>query len=271
MSKFIKYIIENDDQWKQLRSELSSKCKPFIKEIRPIGRLLYRGSNRLITDYHIFKSRLDNRNPLDTKRIIHDELNYWFERKFGWKVRNGVFVSANYKTAENYGNYCYIFFPIGKYEYVFSYNVTDIYVWVMYHKLFAEGELEEIYEKERAKGMLNIYTIDGERVDYKDIFYLTDLEPPEKEGEYTVKAIRPYKSIKEGDYFTFTFRRMSFDEWFNKYHLDAHTTKSIVDLYQNDDLKMGMREKSEISFNCKEYYLINTKYTANLLDLIKYG
>jgi len=69
-----------------------------------------------------------------------------FLKLFGWKVRNGVFTTQDENYWEKIGIYAenYIFLPIGKYEYVYSNKIYDLYENV--DKIFYQGVFDFTYK-----------------------------------------------------------------------------------------------------------------------------
>jgi hypothetical protein len=122
-NRFVIYDI--DEAAKILKKE----CRQYIRETGKMMFELYRGvANAPSTPkFYIQKrfSHLEKRRPRDTIRKIHKYFNDKFEDIFGWPVRNGVFVSGEENVADTYGK-AFVFFPAGKYEYVWSPRVRDL-------------------------------------------------------------------------------------------------------------------------------------------------
>lgn len=90
--------------------------------------LLYRGFKKSVDDVNknIFVSQ-EFREPKDTSEEIHNDIDKLFYKKFRWHVRSqGVFATHNYDETWRYGEE-YMFFPIGKYKFVWSPEITDLY------------------------------------------------------------------------------------------------------------------------------------------------
>ena len=80
----------------------------------------------LISTFQKFKPRID-RKPKDTPQQIHDQLNYLYKKKFGWNVRSeGVFLSTSSTQSLMFAKQSFIFFPIGKYKYVYNNDIDDV-------------------------------------------------------------------------------------------------------------------------------------------------
>jgi hypothetical protein len=103
-------------------SLIKRDCKPFLKNM---GDPLYRSLD-LKNNFQKKRTR-KNRHPVDTPRIMHNLLDNAFKKKFGWKPRSeGVFVSP--QKVSGYGANTAYFFPIGKYKYMWSKEIGDLFV-----------------------------------------------------------------------------------------------------------------------------------------------
>jgi len=149
---------------------LKKKCAPFLKEVNKRNMFIWRGVDRKIKGPIERKVTRKNRKPSDTSQWAHERLDELFQEKFGWKVRSqGVFTTPSGNTAAAYGSSfgggdC-IFFPIGKYRYVWSPHVHDLWPHILMKlslKTFtsAEGERGEIKELRK---MVASYTDKGLR------------------------------------------------------------------------------------------------------------
>jgi len=84
-----------------------------------------------------------DRQPKDLPQQLHDELNWDFNQKFGWKVRSeGVFVTSSREQARTYGK-PYIFFPANGFKYVFNPKITDLYVDLIAMGILRNDQVEE--------------------------------------------------------------------------------------------------------------------------------
>jgi hypothetical protein len=136
--KFEKFLNEETlEDIKEAAKMVARDSKPYIKE--NIVKI-YTGSAAFKVDgilYRGYKGRPDpilkvtprgNRKPVDIPIDIHKRLDVLFKEKFGWKVRSeGVFTSGESIVASAYGSGAYIVFPIGKYKYVWSPKVYDMW------------------------------------------------------------------------------------------------------------------------------------------------
>lgn len=157
--RLINYINEGSIKEKK---ELEKNCSQMIKLYQKYEKFLYRavkGSKDFIKK----KSRVEKRNPRDMPEGIHNKLNLIFKKKFGWPVRNGIFVSGSASSIEEYGH-TYAFFPKNGFKYCWSPKIRDLYVWIdqeIGRDAFEKGILrriekwEEVEEKVLNKIILN--------------------------------------------------------------------------------------------------------------------
>jgi len=129
-----RYIVEAEDSQTVINETIAllrKDCGPFLKDLSKAerGKFVYRGIKRALktgsdTLVEKFKPRKD-RWPTDIPQEIHEYTNKELKAKFGWFPRTeGVFASSSFMVAANFG-IPMLFFPIGKYKYVFSPNVGD--------------------------------------------------------------------------------------------------------------------------------------------------
>lgn len=144
MSITFKQFILMEADGNELLAVLERDCGPFLSASKHRGLLRrgMKGKSLGITktvidpftdkdlDFWENKVRKD-RKPRDFSDEEHEELNNWFNENHGFKARSeAVFCfgdkARDYVTAE-YGP-LYFIFPIGEFEYVWSPNITDLYV-----------------------------------------------------------------------------------------------------------------------------------------------
>jgi len=65
--------------------------------------------------------------PRDSRRSTHDLANDFFEEKFRLPYRNGLFVSGKESIAREYGKYTAIIVPVGKFQWLSSPDIPDLY------------------------------------------------------------------------------------------------------------------------------------------------
>jgi len=266
MSKFNEYLKETIEIKTQIGDMILKNCQPYLKEIKKnnIIKFLYRGTDENVPDIRKKSPRKD-RKPRDTYQGLHDMMNDYFRKFYGWKARSeGVFVIGHRKPirTNNYGK-PYIFIPIGKYEYLWNPNVEDLYAETDNENFlpFEDWGMESDWNDRYGEGGEGTWVYNGEELsiqDRDDAFEYLENEYGEEFDEY--------KLVWEPE--------ISYEE-FMKEKEDEHNEKMeeeleyIIKSYQNTKgLKSAINSKHEIMFRCKEYYLINTKYTEYLEKIL---
>ena len=95
----------------------------------PSYKLPFRG---MAPTAHTFKGGWDiikhpkHRKPKDTPLLVHNAMNEAFKKKFGWNVRDGVFVTGSDALAGTFGR-THVVFPIGEFKFVWSEHIEDVY------------------------------------------------------------------------------------------------------------------------------------------------
>ena len=233
--------------------ELYDKCYPFIKEInkQQIKGFIFSGRENDVIKY-TGKVR-KNRNPKDSPIKTHNILDKLFKKKFGWKARsNAIFCTGNIHTAAAYGKNVYMIFPIGKYKFLWSPEIDDLYETIDGDMLLPETEKDIL-----------LY--------YKDEIH---------QKAYTT-ALRAY-NIMAGKSKSNNIPK---DEWIKDQlsdFIDAavletkqenaaknnETYLKVIHGYKNTDLIAAIQSRNEIMINCKEY--IALKEVNYYSDIFKY-
>ena len=114
-------------------NKIWNDCKFYLDEVGfnpndPSEACLYRGiSSASLPMFSKIYARTD-RQPLNTKKAIHDVLDNYFLDNFGFRFRSaGTFTVGNRLTAAHYGS-IHAIFPIGKFKYAWSGTISDAYV-----------------------------------------------------------------------------------------------------------------------------------------------
>jgi hypothetical protein len=218
--------------WKKLTKD----CMPFLKELKksnsPRDKFFYRGfhGGNLYSEIDKKKVR-NNREPSDTPLAIHNYLNKEFKKKFGWNVRGeGSFATSDKERAGGYGT-PFLFFPVGKYKYVWSEEVSDLYAYLGGHHLK--------YTVDALNGV--VYDIEN---DYYN-------EPTDtEESKMTLLDYTKFR-IKE-----------TIDEF-------EKSVNRAMSTYKSNNMRDAMISQSEVVFKCKEYYAVKTVYALPLYDLME--
>ncbi len=108
----------------EIDSLIDKKCK-YAKSILK-GKLLFRGMRDKPNTF--IQSVRQDRQPMNTSKKTHVQLDEIFQTLFGWKPRSsGLFVTGNQIQADQYG-YVFIIWPIGKFKFIYSSLVKDMFM-----------------------------------------------------------------------------------------------------------------------------------------------
>lgn len=135
--KFQNYLIEDNKSLAYYAKKIQVECKPFIKEIKGARGTLTRhqkspnpgGGSKVkkVNTTPVFKKTTrKDRQPLDSPFDFHILIDDWFANsKFGWRARSsGLFC---WGTPFPLLASDWMVFPAGKFQYVWSPKVTDLY------------------------------------------------------------------------------------------------------------------------------------------------
>jgi len=115
--------LENIEEWATLIKE---DCQYYLNQNNPKNSPLYRGLGTSNKPFLKKRVRLNNRNPKDTHQYIHNKINKSFVEDFGAPFRNSMFCTGDAYAAANYGDVYHIF-PRGKFEFLWSPNIDDLF------------------------------------------------------------------------------------------------------------------------------------------------
>jgi len=278
--KFTEYIKESSK--KELKTygiiqSLKKDCAPFIKELRKTkqNRLIWRGSNKSSTRTIIRVTPRQDREPKDTPPEIQYELNDRFEKKYGWRPRSeGVFTSPRKTDAATYGQE-YVFFPVGKYEYLYNPEVDDLYSVVdneaaIYDAFTGEetARHEDDYEYkygEEAEGTWSYLGSDTEEA-YKDeaVAVAADAEGVDPDDPDEIIQIENNLEWIPDEELEDYISRMQEEE-----KEEANSIlNELINGYRKTNLGLAIKKNVEIMFRCKSYYLIDQNFNTNIEDYI---
>jgi hypothetical protein len=283
--RLAKRIIEDINSYESLMATLRKDCSKFIEEMHGARRFFWRGTtadgNELVVTR---KPRLEDRRPLNTAPEIHDMMNKAFQEKYGWKVRNGIFVTNLAIDAKSYGT-PRIFFPKGDYTYLWSPDVSDLYVQMSkYDSLFDEDDRKQnwrTFQRSQINAKEGVWSatynskkFEGPRID--DI--LDDFE--KKNPELTTRQDHQYDWKEEVWYcrivndvgqqvaaVKFT-PKVSKARWMKdmKAKFDVKF-KEWIDSYRDYDLRLALNIGHEVTFKCDEFYLVHQRAKEAIEDL----
>lgn len=118
--------IDIKDEVREFMQRVAHDCKPFLSAKRE-GSVLYRGLGSANAPVFYNKKIRKDRMPTDTPEEIHDAMDEFFYSKFHVRARSeSMFVTGNYTVAKAYGH-IYIVYPVGKFEFIWSAKVSDLF------------------------------------------------------------------------------------------------------------------------------------------------
>lgn len=241
-SQFVKINknVKNYD-FNHVKEIIMKDCKPFIDLLnrsnemnKKSDSLFFRGVIHLeykmdLDPYgiHKRKTRID-RDPKDTNKFIHDDVNDIFEKKFNIRLRSdSVFATKHLGSTEGYGS-SYIFFPIGDFKFFYSKYYADLYSeisnepWYIYA---ISNDIRAALEHEYQEDPLYRKDFDTDR-EYQD--YLEKMKKRMK-LEYKEFLDNVEKTYQQGETFS-----------------------DIV--------------TEEVMFVCDSYYLVELEYLKDMID-----
>jgi len=237
---------------------LKKDCIPFLKELKKTGRkkILYRGYYDFNSGIITKKKTRNDRTPKDMDETTSEYLDNLFKKKFGWYARSaGIFATANVFDTYEYGK-PFLFFPIGKYKYIWSPVVNDLYTKIDNKGLSLEDVEErfsEDYEMEQGEYTNNgSWEYDGIELEYAESRSEAKMEMMDNQELFGFESWNDF----DEDLLEF-IPDLTLEEFIEQkeeeieYHL-----KDLVSSYTNKNLKQAIQMKNEITFNCKEYYLV---------------
>jgi len=256
---------------------LNKNCKPIINDLKKSGKqLLWRGTRKSRTKSIIRVTPRQDRYPKDTPEFIHNSLDDEFEKKFGWRPRSsGVFVTARKSDAKSYGD-AYIFFPVGKYRYIYNPNIVDLFGEVDndfagYDDIndYISAQLEEWeYEWDYEYGEGNQGT-----------WYYEGGDTGESQIDDAINAAAEAEGYDESDI------NSSDLEWVPDVELDDFIAEKkndainyfdtyfidIVKQYRSDNLGLAIKKKVEIMFDCDSFYVVNDAFADDIQKYVLEG
>jgi len=276
--KFDDYVNETSKYNLKLYGVVQSLYKnsmPFINELRKSGdKLIWRGSNKSRTKSIIRVTPRQDRSPKDMPQFLQDELDAAFEKKFGWRPRStGVFTTGNKNDAKSYGN-SYVFFPVGKYRYLYNPRIQDLF-----------GEVEDA----GTAGYDNIDDYITDRLDdwesewdydygegAQGSWYYEGADTGEVDLDNAINAAAEAEGYDESDINSTDLEwipDVELNDFIAEKRIEAEEnfenfiSNSVIG-YRDNNLALAFRSYVEIMFDCKSYYLVNEAFAD---DIIKYA
>jgi len=298
--------IENDDIVTGLKL-IEKNCKPFLKEwltSQNKNDIRYLFSGR---DSHIDfekKSVRVNRTPLSTNISIHKSFDNAFKKEFGWNARsNSIFCTGREDVAASYGDNLYVIFPIGKYKYLWSSRVGDLFMYISKSDIAKNTSIDQRGENPVIRSItkdncsddsiLKSFKDEWEDI-YGDITLIrgywdakiedgTHVQVPRKHNQH------PDEWLSDNHYVVLKWFDMvwtpdvTYDDYYKKQFKQfkdvmvsscrdnaVEKWESFVDdalsTYHNDNLIKGIKSGHEIMIGCKSYYMLNYYENGDIID-----
>ena len=170
---------------------LDKNCQPFLKEFglnyAVKNEFIYRGlQRRTVKGFNIIKARKD-RKPRLISQKLHEILDEYTKKLFGWKVRSeGIFTGSNDLAINYTSSQPHIFIPIGNYKYIYTLDWLNIYMYydIKSKPIFVLDKIEkikELYKKRYKTKGLNRHLNDSFEAIFKcDEYFVVDLNNKER-------------------------------------------------------------------------------------------
>lgn len=263
-------------------------CQPFLKEMVRDKHYEPMYSGRKSSEEFFTRAVRKNRKPTDTHLLVSKDLDEKFQGMFGYPARsNSIFCTGDLSDSEEYGS-AYMIFPIGKYKYLWSDDIGDLY---LHLTRFAD---DGVHKRKKGNPLLQHF-VDKEApgIDIYDLFGMYFEEVSEEGGEYgqyvyedeNEEILVPKNRTKEAekyvkanmmdpdDYYLFNlvwypidydeFYRDNFDRW-KKETIAEWTEKAtvkyeefldeLVSSYDKTNLSDAINSGNEIMLNCNKYH-----------------
>lgn len=134
--KLIRYLNEQEMSLDDIIIILKRDCKPILRVLKNGKWFLWRGRPpkgfekgfpKLDTKDILEVTPRKDRKPTHTPLVDHIALNKAFNEKFGWNVRSEAVFATRKRTEAYIFGQPYLFFPVGKFEFVYSEKVEDLW------------------------------------------------------------------------------------------------------------------------------------------------
>lgn len=205
---------------------IRKNCAPFLKAT---NKMFFRGAEKYV-DFMRYPVRQD-RAPRDMPMELHEAIDDAFVRRFGWKARSsGAFACQERDETLNYGQ-PYMFFPIGNFKFVYSDVYDDIYG-------FLDKIVSHAYNKAKNKPKQK----ESDVAWYGSVSSLS-LAHEINNWVYLYKLL----GIQDGKIMPGTMEGIQ--QAIGDFLVSSYTDKNLEG-----------SGKAEVSFQCKEYYLLHENF-----------
>lgn len=237
--RFQQYINEATEfTSEEIAKILRRDCKPFLKEKTSFWRGI---EKRKTKDIEIFPSRQERR-PKDTTKEVQKLLDRLFKKKFGWRPRSTGIFTLRYKVSVMEYGKPYLFFPIGRFKFLYSSQITDLYNRLYFAlRIFSERTAFRDWVGKWYDTSFSLDLFKSGRI-YPSAIYRPD--------QLEIEERKKYNKWLETEY-----KRTLLPEILNK---------KIIELYTSKNLSNAPK-RGEVMFGCKFYYLVHESHK----DIIK--
>ena len=265
---------------------LFKNCKPYLKDLKGTTDVLYRGARG--GEITLITPRID-RQPKDMSIELQELLDDEFYAKFKWRPRSeGVFCSGKYDQAATYGSSVYTVWPIGKYDFIYSVDIHDLYTKTENLNVTVQGgddywydEFEEEYDQDYGEdGDYGSWYWNGTDTNENvkshaiDVVANWERESQEFETEEEEENFDPFDYLDEDD--LEWVPEEDKDDWINnkiaekQYEIDDEV-KDVVSDFSDDNIQNAIDSHNEVMLSCESYYLISDNLTNEIMKQIKMG
>lgn len=156
--KFLGFLNEDRYSYEEIAGILRRHCAPFLAEMKrtgiiphdnPINWFIYRGIQGNFNGEIQLRKVRQFRNPTDTPKEVHKYIDKLFFMHYGWKARSQGVFCASKNMANTYG-WAYVFVPVGKYEYLWSPFVADLFGTLLdMNYITRDGKILDLFYNDR--------------------------------------------------------------------------------------------------------------------------
>jgi len=279
--KIQQYITEKEKDELKLYgiiNVIEKYCMPFIKHMKRVGLddWFYRGSRTRLDDKKLVKIKpRKDRRTVDMDEEMQEYLDDQFYNEFGWRPRSeGVFATSRKSSAKNYGQIG-IFLPIGKkYKFVYNPRIDDLFGEIddnigsipdreiIRDDFLNDGSIENEWEWEFGEDTAggswyydNDDTMESQLDDAKNQIIRNVIDDGDAEDEDEADLMVDdslFEWMPE-----ITFSEYIDEKTENRYDEITSNLDYYINGYTDKNLRKAHSSKVEVTFKCKEYFLID--------------
>jgi len=271
---------EKEDKITRTIKQFEKDVKPwfsYCKKQRVKNKFLWRGGDVVVKDFIKLKTRTD-REPTDMCIEMHNFFDEKFYNKFKIHARSQtVFCFPSLKAAKHYGSKQNIIIPIGKFDYIWSPKIDDLFSHIENETYYDDmcknsydynSDYDDEYESEYGESMNGVWMYNGDSTDESDLSDAvnTVIQDMIDSGEIDEDDDDDEIIYQIEDNLVWQ-PEVSLDEFIeNKIFESEQEAEDIIDnnYIMNKKFKDLMDNityrSNEIMLNCKSYYIINEDF-----------